>query len=282
MPKTWLRSPRSPNWDDPANRAAIWNGEQVRLALPLSHIGPLSLGGLLLAAASQPSLAGCSSSSFFDPPFFPNNLLSNSTVTCFGVTTTRVGQGPGAENITLIVRDGATIGVTNTNAISLGGNVIINLGTSVPPGGSASNPPVLIQTTTNGGANGGQYGTGDNTIEFNDNSTLIINKNVTVKATGTQTSSEAINPFGSGNHIINYGFIDGGPSSAIFFENVGTTAASPRNSVDNFGTINAPPGPNPSTSGQAIGSFNNVGIDITNSPAARSTAISTFKGGTIP
>ena len=93
---------------------------------------------------------------------------------------------------------------------------------------------------------------------------LIINKNVTVKATGTQTSSEAINPFGSGNHIINYGFIDGGPSSAIFFENVGTTAASPRNSVDNFGTINAPPGPNPSTSGQAIGSFNNVGIDITN------------------
>ena len=126
MPKTWLRSPRSPNWDDPANRAAIWNGEQVRLALPLSHIGPLSLGGLLLAAASQPSLAGCSSSSFFDPPFFPNNLLSNSTVTCFGVTTTRVGQGPGAENITLIVRDGATIGVTNTNAISLGGNVIIN------------------------------------------------------------------------------------------------------------------------------------------------------------
>ena len=254
----------------------------MRLALPLSCVWALPLGGLLLAAGSQPSLAGCTSSSFFNPPFFPNNVHTNSTVTCFGLTPTRVGQGPGADNVTVIVRDGATIGVTNANALSLGDNAMITLGTSVPPGGSASNAPVLIQTTTNGGANGGQYGTGDNTIEFNENSTLVINKNVTVKSTGTQTSSEAINPFGSGNHIINYGTIDGGPSSAIFFENVGTSAASPRNSVDNFGAINAPPGPNPSTSGQAIGSFNNVGIDITNEFGGSINGNLDLQGETIP
>jgi hypothetical protein len=167
MLKIWLRSPRSPNWDDQADRPVIRNGQQARLALPL--------GGLLLAAASQPSFANCRSSSFFEPPFFPNNLSSDSTVTCSGVTATRVGQGLLAFNINAIANDGATISVLNSKAISLGDNAMIILGTSVPPGGSASNAPVLIKTTTNGGANGGQYGTGDNTIEFDDNSTLIIN-----------------------------------------------------------------------------------------------------------
>ena len=125
-----------------------------------------------------------------------------------------------------------------------------------------------MQTTTNGGATSGQYGKGDNTIEFGSYTDLTINKNATVAATGTQITSEAVNPIGPGNTITNYGTIQGGPSSAIFFENVNTSAASPRNVVDNFGSIIAPPGPNPTTSGEAIGSFNNVGINITNETGA--------------
>jgi outer membrane autotransporter protein len=183
----------------------------------------------------------------------------------------------------VIVNDGTTISVTDTNAISLGNgpvgtNATITLG-SGPNGGSASNPAVVIHTDTNGTATSGQYGKGDNTIEFNNNYTITINRNATVEATGTETTSEAINPIGSGNHIINYGFIDGGPSSAIFFDNVNTTAASPRNSVDNFGTINAPPGPNPDTSGQAIGSFNNVGIDVTNETGGHINGNLQLQGG---
>ena len=98
--------------------------------------------------------------------------------------------------------------------------------------------------------------------------TLTINANASVIASGPQTTEEAINPIGAGNAIINRGLIKAGASSAIFFENVGTTAASPRNSVDNFGTIDARGGTNPTTGGEAIGSFHDVGIDITNETGA--------------
>ena len=114
--------------------------------------------------------------------------------------------------------------------------------------------------------NTGEYGKGDNTIEFNDSSTLIINTGASVIASGPETTEEAINPIGSGNAIINHGLIKAGASSAIFFENIDTTAG--RNSVDNFGTIDARGGTNPTTGGQAIGSFQNVGIDITNETGA--------------
>jgi hypothetical protein len=215
----------------------------------VARTGSIWLGfcaGLALSVLPQTTIAACS-------PMGPT-LAAGDTVDCTnnpaGAQTTRLGQGPGppaADNINVIVDDGASIIVTDTNAISLGSgtlgtNSTITLG-SGPNGGSAANPPVVIHTDTNGAATSGQYGKGDNTIEFNNNYTITINRNATVEATGTETTSEAINPIGSGNHIINYGFIDGGPSSAIFFDNVNTTAASPRNSVDNFGTINAPPWP---------------------------------------
>ena len=103
---------------------------------------------------------------------------------------------------------------------------------------------------------------------MNSNSTIIIYKNGVVAANGTQNNSEAINPYGSGNTIINYGTIQGGPSSAIFFENINTTAASPRNVVDNYGTITVGPGDNPVTGGEAVGSFGDVGIDFINEPGA--------------
>jgi outer membrane autotransporter protein len=243
---------------------------------PTASIWLALYAGLALFLFSQTAIAQCVPGG--------TTLPSPSIVSCNPPgQTTRLGQGPGADNVTVTVQDGTTISVTDTNAISLGNgtlgaNSTITLG-SGPNGGSAANPPVVIHTDTNGTATSGQYGKGDNTIEFNNNYTLTINRNATVEATGTETTSEAINPIGSGNHIINYGFIDGGPSSAIFFDNVNTTATSPRNSVDNFGTINAPPGPNPDTSGQAIGSFNNVGIDVTNETGGHINGNLQLQGG---
>ncbi len=100
-------------------------------------------------------------------------------------------------------------------------------------------------------------------------------------AVGTQFTSEAINFFGSGNTVINYGLIRGGPSSAIFFENVNTAAASPRNKVDNFSTIEliGVGVINPTTGTQAVGSFNNVGIDFINESGAKVVGNLVFQGG---
>ena len=194
-------------------------------------------------------------------------------MTCSGAVGTRVGQGPGADNVTLIVNDGGTIDVPNTNAISLGNNGNITLG-------SGAGPAVLVRTTTSGAGTGGQYGTGDDTIEFGSGVHLIINENASVIATGTQHQSEAINPEGPGNTITNFGLIQGGPSSAIFFQNTGTTGASPRNTVDNFGTIQLIPvgSVNPVTGGQAIGSNGAVGIDFTNETGAHVIGNLDFRG----
>lgn len=75
--------------------------------------------------------------------------------------------------------------------------------------------------------------------------------------------------------------IQGGPSSAIFFENINTSAASPRNVVDNFGTIQLVPvgSVNPVTGGQAVGSFGNVGIDFINEPGAQVIGNLDLQGG---
>ena len=138
----------------------------------------------------------------------------------------------------------------------------------------------MVQTTTNSHAGNGLYGDGSNTIDVGSNSMILIQAGGSVIASGTQNTSEAINPFGAGNHIINFGLIQGGPSSAIFFQNVDTNASSPRNVVDNFGTIQAiPGGSNPSLTGEAIGSFNNVGIDFINETGAKVIGNLDFQGG---
>lgn len=155
------------------------------------------------------------------------------------------------------MNSGATISVLDTNASSLGDHAIITVSSGA-----------IVKTTTDSRGNSGEYGKGDNTIEFNNNSILMINTGASVIASGPETTEEAINPISAGNTIINHGLIQAGASSSIFFENVDTNAASPRNVVDNFGTIDARGGTNPVTGGQAIGSFNNVGIDITNETGA--------------
>lgn len=216
--------------------------------------------GPLFVASSLPALADCSPTSPLP--------LANLTVTCTaagGAQTSPVGSGRNNDNVTVNVQNGATISastaITNpANAISLGNNATVTVGA---PGGGAT---ATVTTFSTGGS--GYYGTGNNTVEFNANSTVTIWQNGVVSATGTQNNSEAINPYGPGNTITNYGLIKAGASSAIFFENVNTTGSSPRNAVFNYGTIDARGGTNPVTGGQAIGSFNNVGIDITNETGA--------------
>jgi outer membrane autotransporter protein len=201
------------------------------------------------------AIAACSPAG----PAIPNGT----SVACNppGTQTGRIGNGPngGGDNVIVNVNDGATIDVQNTNAISLHNNATIMVGSV---SGTAT---ATVETDTNGN-DGGQYGKGDNTIEFNNNSTVTIFKNGQVIASGTEQTSEAINPIGSGNTIVNNGLIKAGASSAIFFENVDTSGG--RNVVDNFGIIDARGGSNPTTGGEAIGSFGAVGITITNETGA--------------
>ena len=175
---------------------------------------------------------------------------------------------PNADWVNVIVNPSAVINTTNQNAISLGSNsnIVINSGATV-------------ENTSSSGP--GQYNDGNNTIDVNANSTVTIQKGASVIASGTQSNSEAINPYGAGNTITNYGLIQGGAGAALFFENVNTTSTSPRNLVDNYGTIqvvrNGQTTPDPN--GEAIGSFQNVGIDFINETGAYVIGNLQFAGG---
>ena len=73
------------------------------------------------------------------------------------------------------------------------------------------------------------------------NGTITVDAGAAVIAKGVGPTSEAINPFSYGNTIINHGLITGGPSSAIVFENVNSTANSPRNTVLISASVQATP-----------------------------------------
>ena len=130
------------NW-----RVFFFGGRTLPL-LPFPLAAPL--GGLLLAAASQPSLAGCTNvaaNSFITPGVAGSPTL----VTCSGAQTSRVGQGgtvspapPPADFVNVTVQDGASIAVTNQNAISLGSGSasnhdVITVGSGSAPGRSRAN-----------------------------------------------------------------------------------------------------------------------------------------------
>ena len=209
-------------WKIAAGVALAANRITTEAPVKFGGAGPIRLAlyaGLALSVLPETATAACS-------PGGPA-ITSGATVNCNpagGTQTGRIGNGPNGapgagNNVTVNVNNGATISVTNTNAISLGDNAIITLG-------SATGAAVTVQTTTTTSGNGGEYGKGDNTIEFNNNSTLTINTNASVIASGPQTTEEAINPIGAGNAIINRGTVKAGASSAIFFENIDTTAAS--------------------------------------------------------
>ncbi len=215
-----------------------------------------TIGELIFAAATQPALASCSASG----TLVPGTSGAPTIVTCdsSSAQSSRVGQGPGANYINVTVGANAQIVVPNDNSISLGNNasIVINSG-------------ALVQSTGNSG--NGQYSDGPNTIDVNNNSSILIKAGASVITTNTQGTSEAINPYGAGNTIINYGLIQGGASTAIWFQNANTTASSPRNVVDNYGIIQVvrPGATGYDPTAQAIGASQWVGLDFINETGAR-------------
>ncbi len=96
-------------------------------------------------------------------------------------------------------------------------------------------PPATLVVNT-GASGGGHTGAGFNTIEFNNNTTLVIESNAQVIQNGSTTRTEAVNPLGTNNTIINRGLIQNGQGPAIWFQDT-TVSAAQFNTIDNFGTI---------------------------------------------
>lgn len=162
--------------------------------------------------------------------------------------TTTIGAGPSEPSGSQVtVGTNAQIVVGNTSAIALSDNANI----VVQSGALVQNSA----TTTNG-----TYGTGGNTIDFRNNSTLTVQQGATVLSAGTQGQAEAVNPEGTGNTIVNNGTIRGINSAAIWFQN--TTGS---NTVINnaTGVIQAP-GNVMGASGNGAVVFNNLGTVIGN------------------
>ncbi|WP_133139761.1 hypothetical protein [Legionella genomosp. 1] len=161
-------------------------------------------------------------------------------VVCSGVTLTQVGAGPASDNWQVTVEANAILDTGNTPAISLGDMATIIIGENAVVSNFGIN-------------NGGGYGAGANTIEFNNQSTLMIGLGALVTANGPQLFSEAVNFIGDGNFLTNYGTIQGGQSSALYFQNVNTGFG--QNIVNNFGTITA------GANNEIIGQFGTEGVN---------------------
>lgn len=172
------------------------------------------------------------------------------TVTTCGTSapnpyTSTVGTGAATTSgSSVIVDSNAGISVINANAISLGNNASITL---------LSGAVVQGNSTSLGGL---YTGTGNNTIDFNDNSTLTIAEGAQVLATGTQRNAEAINVQGTGNTITNNGLIKATNAAAIWFQREpgSNTVINNATGVIETGVVN----------GNVIGSFRNSTLDFTN------------------
>lgn len=168
-------------------------------------------------------------------------------VVCTGVTVTKVGNGPASDDWQVTLDPGASITTGDMPAISLGDRAIIIIGENA-----------LVSNL--GDNNGGGYGAGPNTIEFNIQSSLTIGLGARVEANGPGLFSEAVNLIGDGNVITNYGTIKAGNSTAIYFQNQNTGFG--QNIVNNFGTITAGP------SNEIIGQFGTEGVIFTQQTGA--------------
>lgn len=167
---------------------------------------------LALATLSMPAAADC--------------VAASAAITCSatgGTQGTTVGTGPTtADNTSVDVQPGALISTDNASAISLGNNAVITV-----RGGAT------VQNISTGADSPYGGAIGANTIEFNNNSTLLIEQGANVFADGTAGNSEAINPLGSGNTIINHGTVRS-THAAIWFQ-----ANSGNNTILNTGKMEA-------------------------------------------
>ncbi|RST51861.1 autotransporter outer membrane beta-barrel domain-containing protein [Variovorax sp. MHTC-1] len=216
---------------------------------------------LLVAAASLPASAACTTDA------------NTHAVNCTGADqAATVGSGLATPAGTaVLVTSGATVSTGNASAISLGdtASIVVQSGATVQ------------NSAANGGASP-YAGIGANTIEVNNNSTIAIEAGGAVIASGVGTTSEAINPVGSGNTITNNGTISSA-HTAIWFQ-----AGSGANTVVNTGSIVAGAGTNLTTV-TVIGASGTMAVDFTNKGsltgslafAGGSDALRWYTGGSI-
>ena len=250
-------------------------------AIRLTHI---AFAAALLAGA-EAAHAACSPVGS-DGSVNPGTASSPTSVTCSGTIATDTGQGFAhippvtnpllpANNVNLTVLSGTQWQTNGVSAISLNDSANITVGSGMTP----TTQTTLVQTTATGTTAPGSHFTngasqgGYNTIEVNSGSMITIGADATVRASGNSGKNEAINVFGDGNHILNYGRIisDPGAGSAIFFQNwFADVAGHASNSVDNYGTIQAP---------EAIGSIGNIDVNFINRTGATVNGNLNFQGG---
>lgn len=159
--------------------------------------------------------------------------LSGTTYTCTGNWNTRLGNGPGDDNYTVIMESG--LGKTDQTAISLGDHANIAIGTQFSAGTLPATPSAIVE----GNSVRLPFPSGPNVIEFGSFSTLIIGRDALVYSGGQTTNGEAINVHGYGNTIVNYGKVrSASDSAAIWFEdNIAPPTLADRNQLSNFGLI---------------------------------------------
>nr|WP_181154915.1 autotransporter-associated beta strand repeat-containing protein [Burkholderia multivorans] len=162
--------------------------------------------------------AGCSAVAG-DGSITAGTAGSPTNVTCSEQVTSGAGQGygpvvkgkPTADYVNLTVQSMTQWQTNNVSAISLHNNSNITVGSGTTPGQTQT---TLVQTTANSDANSHYTNPSDsskkggyNTIEVDSGSTVTIGSNATVQASGSSGKNEAINVFGDGNSIVNYGKI---------------------------------------------------------------------------
>jgi outer membrane autotransporter protein len=212
------------------------------------------------------------------PAVTPGN--PGDTITCTGAVSVGVGSGSGPSaggpagiSVTLTPSTtlsfaGSPTGASNQAAIQVGANtnILIDSATIAATSNNqaiAANNNATIRilgtsTITNAGSGGpGVNAIGLNTIEFNANSTLLVDAGAQVRSLITSsTNAEAVNPRGGGNIITNYGTLYAQNAAALYFE----TPQTQNNVVYNYGTIGTGRGSSFSAfGGQGYVSFYNVG-----------------------
>lgn len=222
----------------------------------------MSIRGRLTSTTAFFTIMGLPASALiFATPAYANCVTSGSTTTCDTSApdpyTSRVGSGRTDNGRIVNVGAGATISTNNNNAISVGSNAQITID------GTVTN-------IANNGGGSGTFGMGNNSIEFLNNTTLTISETGRVIATGSSGNSEAINPAGFGNSIINRGLIQATNSNAIWFEDQVTGS---KNVIDNYGTIERVGG------GSVMGSTRGAGITFYNRTGAQIIGSLSFGAG---
>jgi len=209
-------------------------------------------------------IAGCSLIFLPGSPAFANCTMVGTIWNCDSSSPnpypTIIGAGPASNNITLTLQSGsssataAQIVVGNSTAIGLGNFVTVNIGANSVVSNTALGVGALAPIANDPNVSGGD------TINVISGSVINIAQGALVQAAGTNPNSEAVNPQGDGTSIINHGTIQGGPSSAIYFDNSFTIGQ--KNVIDNFGTIIA------GANNQAFGANSSSGITFTQESGA--------------